>query len=133
MKLVKSPNNEEAMCVHCLTSENKLVEMGVYRVMYGFRVRAWFVENKFGVVLDWCGGGNWPDVERLYSLLVAILTNRPEDEQCFDGLPPISMIKPFFKDERFTQIVVKEAGENLQMISLEKPDFPDFIQMLFPK
>lgn len=91
-------------------SENNLIEMGVYRVMFGWRVRAGFCGHSF-CELDWCAGGNWKDLERLYSLCQAILLKRDENNNCFEGLPMISKIKPFFNDLEFLEIVGKEAGE----------------------
>jgi hypothetical protein len=99
-------------------SENNLIEMGVYRVMFGWRVRAGFCGNFF-CELDWCAGGNWKDVERLYSLCQAILLKREENDACFEGLPMFSNKKPFFNDLEFLEIVAKEAGE-FTLISLDK-------------
>ena len=78
MKLIPAPDDPyETMMTNRLVSENGLVEMGVYRVLYGYRVKAGFVGDA-GSVLDWCGGGNWKDVERLYSLCKAILERKSE-------------------------------------------------------
>ena len=101
---------------HRLVSENGLVEMGTYRVLFGWRVRAGFCGSSC-CALDWCAGGNFTDAERLYSLCKAILEKRPEDRSCFDGLPPHSEIKPFFLDPAFMEIVSREAGE-FELISL---------------
>ena len=118
MKLNPASNDPDTMMSHRLVSKNGLVEMGVYRVMYGFRVRAGFVGD-MGCVLDWCGGGNWKDVERLYSLCAAILSQKEESKNCFDGLPYWSTIKPFYNDEDFVRKVGEEAGE-FTLISLDK-------------
>lgn len=109
MKLEIAPDDlHSTMLFHRRVSENGLVEMGVYRVMFGWRVRAGFV-GKMSCALDWCGGGNWTDVERLYSLCFSILSNKQENYQCFDDLPPISMIKPFYLDHDFVKIVGEKA------------------------
>ena len=117
MKLQPAPLDPDSMLFHRLVSENGLVEMGVYRVMYGYRVRAGFVGD-MGSVLDWCGGGNWKDVERLYSLCKAILEQQPETKSCFNDLPPNSMIKPFYKDVDFVRVVGEKAGE-FSLVSLD--------------
>lgn len=121
MKFIQKPNNEWTGWTHYRVSEKGLVHVGVYRVMYGHRVRAGFVADKMGCTLDWCGGANWKDVERLYSLCIGVLSRRDETPNCFEGIPQYSIIKPFYLDERFTRKVIKLAGE-FEMISLEVSD-----------
>ncbi len=118
MKLLLAPNDDYIGFTHQLVSENNLVHMGVYRVLFGHRVRAGFCDNKEWVELDWCGGGRWEDVERLYSLTRVILLRRKEDRDCFAGLPPYSMVKPFFLDLDFVKAVSEAAGENFDLVSL---------------
>lgn len=118
MKLNPAPDDHYAtMLFHRQVSENGLVEMGVYRVAYGWRVRAGFVGD-MGCVLDWCGGGNWKDVERLYSICYAILLGKEANRQCFDDLPHYSTIKPFFLDHDFTKTVVELASKNFELMTL---------------
>lgn len=123
------PAEGDEFMTHRLVSENDVAHMFVYRAIYGWRVRAGFTDDMWGVRLDWCGGSNWKDVERLYSLTKAILTNRVEDRNCFNNLPICSMVKPFFLDEEFTEIVVKAAGE-CELVTLEQPAFqiPKWLQ-----
>ena len=116
MQLKTTFDDPDTMLFHRLESENGLIEMGVYRVMYGHRVRAGFI-GKMCCELDWCGGGNWKDVERLYSLCQAILLKREESKTCFDGLPSCSEIKPFFNDPKFVKVVFREAGD-FKLVSL---------------
>lgn len=106
---------------HRLASENGVIYVGVYRVMYGFRVRAGRSRDEIGCALDWCGGGDWSNVERLYSLAVAILSQRDESDECFEGLPTVSKIKPFHLDEKFTKTLIEAAGPNFEMIKLGPP------------
>ena len=120
MKLLPAPNDGYTGLTHQLVSENNFVRMGVFRVAYGHRVRAGFCDDKAGVHLDWCGGGRWEDVERLYSLTKAILLGRKEDRDCFAGLPPFSMVKPFFLDLDFVKVVSETADEKFDLISLKK-------------
>ena len=103
-----------------LSSENDVVHIGTFRVMYGWRVRAGFCKESYGMRLDWCGGANWKDVERLYSLLYAILSSREESDDCFDDLPGCSHIKPFYKDHDFLRIVGEKAGD-FELMELEVP------------
>jgi len=103
---------------HRLVSEHNLIQMGVYPVNFGHRVRAGFVDDKYGVLLDWCAGGKWKDVERLYSLLHGILSAREENDACFHGLPGHSNIKPFYNDPEFVNAVFPLAG-NFSLITLD--------------
>lgn len=121
MKLIPAPNDNLNMILHRLVSENELVEMGVYKVIYGWRVRAGFVGEPT-VNLDWCAGGNWSDVERLYSLCSAVLSNREENRKCFDGLPSHSLVKPFYLDLDFVKKISDEAGD-FKLLSLVPKKF----------
>ena len=122
MKFHKIPDDPELTGqFHRLVSENNVISIGVFQVMYGFRVRAGRANDSFGCYMDWCAGGDWKDVERLYSLAVAILSQREEDYSCFDDLPSVSKVKPFFNDLKFTETVVELAGPNFEMIKLPPP------------
>lgn len=92
--------------------------MGVWPVVYGFRVQA-HPTGDGGITLNWCAGSDWANVERLYALMVAILSQREENRSCFDGLPPWSHRKPFFLDTEFTHTIVELAGPHVQPIKLE--------------
>lgn len=85
-------------------SSNVLIEIGVYRVLYGYRVRAGFV-GALSCSLDWCAGANWSQVESLYTMCLAVLSSREEDRNCFDGIPPHSIVKPYFNDPEFLKDV----------------------------
>jgi hypothetical protein len=94
---------------HRLVSEKGLIHMGVHPVIYGYRVRAGFTFDIAGCTLDWCGGGHWPDVERLYAILRNILEQRPESQDVFDDLPLVSQVKPFYLDISFTREILKKV------------------------
>lgn len=111
-----APDDPFNSLIHRLVSENELVEIAVYRVLYGWRVRAGFVGSPF-VELDWCGGGNWKDVERLYSLCLAVLSKREEGLDCFKELPMCSSVKPFYLDLDFVKLVSEKAGD-FELINL---------------
>lgn len=117
MNLHSIPNDVENELYHMMLSENESIFMGVYRVAFGFRVRSGFY-NKPWCELDWCAGSDWNNVQRLYSILFAILAQREESTDCFKNLPGHSRVKPFYNDLEFTQFVLKEAGSNLKMIDL---------------
>lgn len=102
MKLHAAPDDPMTGLVSRLVSEGGTVEAGVYRVLYGYRVRAGFINSPV-CEIDWCCGDN---VKQLESHLVAaalFLRRRPEDEFCFDGLPKTSTVKPCWTDAEFEQ------------------------------
>lgn len=115
-----STATDDDSLMHRLVSENGLIHMGIYRVIYGFRVRAGFVRSS-GFCLDWCGGGNWDDVQRLYSICRAILLKRLEDRECFKDLIPYSQVKPFYNDFEFLEHLVEKSGE-FEMVKLPVPE-----------
>ncbi len=119
MKFVQAEDDE--VVSNRRISENGIVQIVVYPVMYGHRVRIGFCSDPWFYHLDWCGGGNWKDVERLYSIALGILSLREETENCFDDLPTKSSIKPFYLDDDFIKIITEKAGD-FQLIELIKPE-----------
>ena len=83
-----------------------LVEFGVYRVIFGYRVRAGFV-GEMSVVLDWCAGSEIAVLAMLYALCQTILESREANRSCFEGVPSVSRVKPFFNDPDFTEKLTK--------------------------
>jgi hypothetical protein len=118
MKFKQATDDPNNGLSYRLVSENDLVEIGVYKVMFGWRVRAGFCGSPV-CELDWCGGAEWKDVERLYSLCVAILSKKEEDLLCFDKIPPYSNKKPFFKDKDFIETCSNLAGD-FSLLSLSR-------------
>ena len=102
MKFQSAPDDSETGLINRLVSESGLVEIGIYRVLFGSRIRAGFVGDPV-CQIDWCCG----DVQhRLWSHYVAIyliLSRRDETTDCFQNIPPTSVIKPCWKDEKFEQ------------------------------
>lgn len=121
MKFITQPDSEETGWSNYRISEGGTVHLGVCRVMYGFRVRCGMTRDKWGCSLDWCGGANWKDVERLYSLCLGVLAQRDESNFSFDGIPGVSAIKPFYLDEKFVKIVGKLAGD-FELVTLTQPE-----------
>lgn len=104
-----------------LISENKIVELGVRRVAFGYKISAGFCDNKYNTEIDWSVGENWSDVEKLYSLIKAILSQREESLDCFKDIPGRSDMQPFYKDLNFVKTIVELAG-NFNIIKLNRED-----------
>lgn len=112
--------NDDDHYFHRIRSETGLIEIAVHRVMFGWRVVGMF-HNTFGIEINWCAGDRWEDVIKLYSILHAILSNRPENRHAFDGIPQMSKVKPYFKDPDFLGKVAKITPERVTTIPLEQP------------
>lgn len=96
MKFLEAEDDNENHLYQRLVSEDGKIEMGIYPVMFGYRVRAGFVGN--GIYeLDWCGGDDQKQLELLYYIMKNILEYRGS----FTLIPPSSMVKPFYNDEPF--------------------------------
>lgn len=119
MKLEPAPDRPENLLFHRLVSETGLIEMGIHPVLFGYRVRAGFTDSPWGVELDWCGGADWQDVRRLYSIAAAILRSRPEDGKCFAGLPGHSQVKPFVRDQEFTNKIITAVDGPLALLDID--------------
>lgn len=100
MKLIPQPDDLKEMYIHKLASETGLVNMAIYPVAFGFRVRGWLSTESF-CHLDWCAGADLWAIERLYAMLYNILEHRDETPDVFNDLPPYSQIKPYFNDPDF--------------------------------
>lgn len=102
-------------------SENGLITIGVFKVIFGYRIRAGFTKDLFGCYFDWCAGGDWSNVERLYSIALAILSQREENEDCFLGIPTVSKVKPFFNDTEFMKCIMKLVdSKDYELVNLER-------------
>lgn len=89
------------------------IEIGVYPVAFGMRVRAGFV-GAAGCELDWCCGDNQAMLEWAYSSARNIMETRED----FEGIPRISDPKPFWLDPDFVASVRALRTEPLQWITL---------------
>jgi hypothetical protein len=97
-----------------LVSEDGKIELGVYPVMFGYRVRAGFTTNEWSEI-DWCGGDDQGQVEMLYSFAKNIL----EKQGDFKGMPMCSKIKPFYNDEEFSKYLFAAASSPLEIIHIK--------------
>lgn len=98
-------------------SEGGMFNVGVYPVMFGFRVRVW-ITGRPCCILDWCGGAHQRRVEELYSMAIDILQQRDEVPNCLDGVPAVSFKKPFFNDDEFVATVGGMLSSDFQLITL---------------
>ena len=112
MKQAKD-NTKESLFQRLVSDDGK-IEMGIHPVMFGYRVRAGYV----GIMMyemDWCGGDDQAQLELLYSIAKNILENK----NSFDGVPTISMIKPFYKDADFVKHIESLVTKPLEIVKLK--------------
>lgn len=110
-------NDVENLYFSIQSSETGLINIGIYQVMFGFRVRGW-IKGKGGCNVDWCAGSTNVAVEILYSMLKSILELRPENEQAFDGIPELSKVKPFYNDKEFVAAVAELLPDHYEVYRL---------------
>ena len=72
-------------------------EMGIYPVMFGFRIRAGIVDDGYCPV-DYCGGDDLTLINLIYHCILAIIENRSANgEDPFKDLP-VQSSKPMNND-----------------------------------
>jgi len=117
-----------------LISKDGSIEMGIYVVMFGFRVRAGYIDSHWGECvmyeLDWCGGADYVDVMVLYNICKSIISNSKAGK-AFNGVPRCSEVKPFYKDATFLNTVVDLAGEIKDPASVTAMELNGYRESLF--
>ncbi len=103
------------------TSATGLVNMALYPVIFGWRVRGW-LSTGHCCHIDWCAGGEQGEAEKLYSMLYNILSSREEDEHAFDNLPEASRKKPYYYDSYFVAAVARNLVAPFELLKLPPLD-----------
>lgn len=124
MKFIEAEDNVEAGLYQRMISDDNKIEMGIYPVLFGYRIRAGYVGD-CAYHIDWCAGNDQKIITLLYSILKNIL------ESGFDmkKLPGSSAIKPFYNDVAFTSFVNSLVVKPLDVIQL-KPVQLDRIKLI---
>lgn len=102
---------------HRMTSGR--VEIGVYRVIFGYRVRAGYIGS--GIYhLDYCCGADQEWVRRVYNIVLTVLSARDE-AGAFAGFPE-QTIKPMDKDHVcFVELAKMMKGQTPMKVPVEVP------------
>lgn len=81
------------------------IHLQSYRVLYGWRLRAGYVSDRLGYTLDWCLGDRDCNSAAFQYTAAALVHRIDENWQAgrghFHGLPPVSSVKPLFRDPEF--------------------------------
>lgn len=115
-------------CLHKMkVSKDSKFEIGIYTVMFGFRIRAG-LHNKMFVEVDYCGGADPTMINLIYNCMLAIMEERiSKGEHPFKGLP-IQDVKPMINDpECLVKLldIVKDC-QMQEIISLTSSDLQTF-------
>lgn len=100
------------------------IEIGVYPVMFGYRIRVGMV-GSWAVELDYCAGAQQEDVENIYALTMAVLNKNMNKIQpfhrirdIFEGFPRQD-VKPMFNDPDCFNELTKAAGKDVEKVELK--------------
>ena len=93
MDFQSAPDDNNNLLTHRMTSGR--VEIGVYRVIFGYRVRAGYIGNGY-VHIDYCCGADQEWIRRVYAAVLTILSARDE-ANAFKGFP-VQTVKPMSED-----------------------------------
>ncbi len=119
MEFTQAPDDLKKQLFCRMISENGKFEMGVHPMAFGMRLRAGFVDDNTGCLLDYCAGEKQDSIEVLYGLSLKMLSEiDEEDDSTLKRLLRQSTIKPFYKDIDFLQWLINKAGGKAYMYPL---------------
>lgn len=98
----------------------KNIEVGIYPVLFGYRVRAGFIGSA-GCEIDWCCGDNPHTIRTYFQLLIEILEWGAEKDlgkEIFTGIPLCSKIKPLVNDLDFLKEVLSIPRTEVPLITI---------------
>ena len=99
------PSDEE----HGMTDQVVLEDIIIskYRVLYGYRLRAGFIEYPCCELDIWCGAKK-EDYDTMDEKIRSIIVhNIKNNKDPFQDIPRFSIIKPYFNDEKFLAKIEK--------------------------
>jgi hypothetical protein len=90
------------------------VEIGVYPVLFGYRIHAGKINNGY-YDLDYCCGADQKNVNLMLSLVKTILEKNDLNFRIF----PMQNRKPVFTDVDCFMKLIELGGENLEIVEAE--------------
>jgi len=111
MEFISIPDRPEDELTHCFIYNDEII-LGKYRVMYGYRLRGGFLENKF-YEFDICCGDKEANYENLFQKICIIIKDNPIDDP-FLNIPEVSKVKPYINDTYFILLINKLHREALE-------------------
>ncbi len=105
-----------------------IIEIGIYPVIYGYRVRAGVIGDGY-VYLDYCAGADQKQVENIYSMVETIINSRMnmmkpdmsknEKSGFIFKVFPKQNRKPMFNDPECFVELAKLSGAELIPVNLD--------------
>ena len=126
-KFIEAPDDENMIFRQVLNG----LEIGVYPVMFGFRIRAGVIGDGW-CDLDYCAGNDIKEVENIYSLCISIMNKRITEFPLADQTAPkylanmvfqnfpIQKVKPMFNDHPCFMALAEICGP--EIISIKLPN-----------
>lgn len=111
MKKFEKTNNTEYLKSRYVC-EN--VEIGVYPVLYGYRVQAGYI-NTGCYELDYCCGAEQKNVDLIFSIVKTILEKNDLNFKIF----PFQNIKPVFNDAKCFSKLLELSSPELEIIKTD--------------
>ena len=109
MKRVK---DDEKNCMYFIHSDGT-IEIGIYPVLFGFRIRVGYVGSSF-LSVDYCAGDRQYHIEEIYSMVLHIL--KTQDTQDLDVFPSFK-VKPIFNDRECIE-KLRQMSEGFEWITI---------------
>lgn len=97
MVLIKAEDDKENELMDRYVSEDMKLEMGIFKVLFGWRVRVGKVGD-FMYSIDWCCGNKLALVIFTHGLVKRLI-----EDDYLNLLPGFSMVKPWPKDPNFVE------------------------------
>lgn len=111
------------------------VRFVAYRVAYGWRLRAGYVDSPMVFDLDWCLGDNGHETREFQYAFKAMLKMVDENwrnrRPHFHGIPPHSMIKPIFRDPAFVIKVFRGVGLDDTIVDVGPNESDDQVECVY--
>src|SRR5687768_7093342 len=108
MKFNKVPDNVEEEMYFLHYSENNVWEIGVHTVMFGYRIRVGLIGDDF-YALDYCAGNQQENVEKVFSMVKAIM-EKVTERNFYTIKWPVQERKPIIGTE-CEEVLESLAGE----------------------
>jgi len=100
------------------------IEIGVYPVLYGYRVRAGQIGD-LACVADWCCAGSHGTLQWAYGFLKHVLQKNAELGDPWRDIPRTSQTKPIIIDPEFLRQLAELRSRYGRATSVELPELKE--------
>lgn len=114
MKFTRSNDDLNGQVFFRHICDEKSIEIGIYPVMFGFRIRARILDDMW-YPIDYCGGAKHEEVEEIYNLVLNIL--KKQDTINWSVFPSWE-IRPIHKDLQCISALRNLAGDIIDPVTI---------------